>query len=695
MRRTLHILANSTLLLAALGGIPTESASAQTRTSSAQSVSRVNDFWKDANWSSIIENSKVHHGSAVQRSATVSGYAFTAEAAAAIAARGEVSASAMARVRNDMVLVEALVRSAAASQAMGSDALPAAIADRAAARLAALSGPATNEANRDLALAQARRAAEGQISREAGVAAAASAAGGLKNLMEVAASVQLLGGDGNPQDPAFVDELRRSSGEHIVTRAAANGFGLPPDLANRHAKDILKDVASLQSLGVDSLADPAIHDDLRRMGWHMVIRRQALRSLGLPDDAIISAHPEEILRQGAKLAGLNADHTDPRSYDVLRNMEAGRLSEANGKARLQAIADANGFVSADAWRDGILAAAGRGGGDQSGNSGNGQPGTGSGSGTGGDATSATRPPLPGTGGGGSTSSTPPAPGASGSSGSGQGGSGGDSTSEVGDGAVDLVVRISYNADGSYTATTMMCGSGGACETIGSERFTDTDGNGSYEGADGGTAPSKPAEGDYYGRVDSDGDGVDFEYEQSDSSGSSSGSNNSGSEGSGGQNGAGGESGSDAGNSGGGSGGSDDSAGRPSPERRYWLGAMQSYSVIMIANAANAEGNVIALMAGDFIRGTGNSTPVPEGASMGWTRPTGDVPIRDYLSNPGTAQLPLPSDPGPAPTPTPDPNRINPLPDSSVGGPPIQMPVIQQPRPVPSLGGSVPAPTPRR
>ncbi|QOJ15480.1 MAG: hypothetical protein HRU75_12885 [Planctomycetia bacterium] len=689
MRRTLHILANSTLLLAALGGIPTESAFAQTRTSSAQSVSRVNDFWKDANWSSIIENSKVHHGSAVQRSATVSGYAFTAEAAAAIAARGEVSAAAMARVRNDMVLVEALVRSVAASHAMGSDAESAALADRVAARLAASSGPAADEANRDLALTQARRAAEKQISREAGVAEAASAAGGLRNLMEVAGSVQLLGGDANPQDPAFANELRRSSREHIVARAAANGFGLPPDLANRHASDILKDTASLQSLGADSLADPAIHNDLRRMGWHMVIRRQALRSLGLPDDAIISAHPGEILRQGAKLQGLNADHTDPRSYDVLRNMEAGRLSEANGKARLQAIADANGFVSADAWRDGILAAAGRGGGDQSGNSGNGQPGTGSGSGgsstggagsgTGGDATSGTRPPLPGSGGSsgsssggsGSTPSAPPAQGASGSSGSGQGGSGGDSTTALGDGNVDIVVRVTHNADGSYTATAMMCDGGGTCETVGSpERFTDADGDGSYEGDKGGSSQSKPAEGDYLGDLDDDTNSVNYSYEEDGAANDSE------------------------------SGAADppaddsDAAGRPSPERRYWLGAMQSYSVIMIANSANAEGNIVALMAGDFIRGTGNSTPTPDGGVF-YTRPTGDVPIRDYLSNPGTAQPPPPSHSGPAPTPTPDPNRINPLPDSSTGGPPIQMPVFQEPRPVPGVGGSAPAPTPRR
>ncbi|MBK8913894.1 MAG: hypothetical protein IPM64_04690 [Phycisphaerales bacterium] len=670
MRRYLHILANSTLLLGAIGGFWAGSAVAQTRsTTSTQAVSRTFNFWSD-DWNVIVDNMKVHHGSAVQPAATLSGYAFTAEAAAAIAARGLVSAAAIASVQNDMVLTEALVRTPAAAQFVGADAVAPAIADRLAARLAPMAGPPQSEAGRDTSLILLRRAMNDAAATEAGVREAARAAGGLKDLMEVSAAVQLVGGDGNPQDPAFVNELRRSSREHIVTRAAANGLGLPPDLANRHAQDILKDAASLQSLGHDALWDPNFHNDIRRMGWQMAIRRQALRSQRLPDDAVISAQAGEILRQAAKVAGLGGDPSDTRSYDVIRNMEGGRMTEAKGRARLRAIADANGYTPPGP-------AVGNGG---TGGSGNGGGGTGSGGGTGAGAgagaADGTRPPLPGTGGstgrssggGSGTPGTPPAPGASDGE---QGGSGGDSTTALGDGNVDVVVRVTHNADGSYNATAMLCDSGGTCEAVGSsERFTDADGDGSYEGDKGGSSSSKPAEGDYYGDLDDNSNLVNYGYEADGAAG-------------------GGESGSadppaD----------DNDAAGIPSPERRHYLGAMQSYSVIMIAMRSNREGDMFALMAGDFLTGTGDSTPTPD--AVFYTRPTGDVPIRDYLSNPGQAQPPLPADPGAAPTPTPNPNQINPSPDSTTGGPPIQMPVIQlPPPPVPGVGSGAPAPAPRR
>lgn len=680
MRRYLHILANSTLLLGAFGGFCAGLAAGQSRsTTPAQTVSRTFDFWSD-DWNVIIENMSVHHGSAVQPAATLSGYAFTAEAAAAIAARGMVSAAAIARVRNDMVLTEALVRVSAPAQLVGADAAPWQIADRLAARLAPMAGPAPSDAGQDASLVLLRRALNDAAASEAGVQAAARAAGGLKNLMEVSAAVQTMGGDGNPQDPAFVNELRRSSREHIVTRAAANGLGLPPDLANRHAQDILTDAAFLQASGMgELLSDPAIQNDIRRMGWHMVKRRQALRSQGLPDDALISAHGDEILRQAAKVAGMGGDPSDLRSYDVIRSVEGGRMTEASGRARLRAIADANGYTPPQGPGSGSGGTSNGSGGGSSPGSGSGPTG-GAGSGAGAADAGGSRPPLPGSGGssgrssGGSsgTQTTPRAPGASGGPNGGeQGGSGGDSTSGVGDGNVEMVVRITHNSDGSYNASTMMCDGGGNCETLGStERFTDADGDGHYEGDQGGSSSSKPAEGDYSGDLDDDTNSVNYGYE-GDGTGD------------------GGESGSADPPA------DDDSAGYASPEARHFLGAMQSYSVIMIAIRANTEGNMVALMAGDFLTGTGDSTPTPDGG-VAYTRPTGDVPIRDYLSNPGQAQPPLPASPGAAPTPTPNPNQINPSPDSTTGGPPIQMPVIQlPPPPVPGAGGRAPAPAPRR
>lgn len=574
----------------------------------------------------------------VASSSTFSGKAFTSAAAAALINNNLVSETAMANLQNDMAMVALAMQVREAAEQIGAED-PAAVQDAFAARAAAASAAAPNATAQATVWMTTKRAANDAIAAGAGVRDAARAVGGVKQLLELEGALQAVGSELDVRDPAVVRDLRANSPAAIVARETAAAFGLPPSFANRFAQDLLRDVATLQLVGSElDLRDPGVQRGIMRDGWRVTIFREALRGLGLPGNApVAGADLQELMRQAGKIDLLGGDHSQVESYDVLRSMEMGGMGLAEGRARLQGIAGAAGGAGGNQAGVGTQPGAG----SQPGNSNSNSNSSSSGNTPRGGGRPASDGPSSqgGQQGQGSQGSQQPSTPAE------DPGTGGESDEGMQDGNVDMVVRVTHNSDGSYTATTMGCNSGG-CESYGSETYTDSDGDGDYEGDKGGQTPSKPAEGDYNGDMDQDGDGVDYAYEPDNSTNSDSSNSNSGDDSD--------TASDDTANSNSGddtSGSGSDVSFTPSDESRHRGNMWFGFDWVYLMSSLNGDAYTV-LTNGLNPNGTVDTTPAPDGSNVGWTRPTGDVPIRQWFGGDPTEDMPPPPSGTPEPVANP-------------------------------------------
>ena len=625
-----------------------------------------------------------HVRDALVPSNTLSGLAYSDTAIALICPTGEIPEDAVRRVKGDLLLVELLMQGRIVGRLMGVqdlDALVRAIAER----LAASADAPTNDTATATSWIIAKRAWNDQIATAMGVRDAAKAVGGVRRLAELVATLQLLGGEVHLQDlgsPEWAKKLREKSPDRIVAEAAAGVYGLPPAFANRYANDLLRDIATLELIGFESdrLRDPGVQRDILQQGWQMFTRGEVLKSLGLPGNAGISASPGEILRQASIVQLMGGNHSNPSSYGVVREFDRMALSLSKTVKKVNSqnnggqnpAAGSPGGSDSNATNSNTSAGPGPSPGDRPGsnpaspsspssNPGNtSNPGGSGGQPNGSQGTSTSPNGTNSSNSDGNSSHTPTDTSSS------------DDTTQSSDG-LTFEVETRQTSDHTFIATEIWIASDGTRYEGSSVEFSDGDGDGTYTAATdsnwGVYEGSMPADGSHAAERDEDGT-TTFQVDQSDTGGQSTTDS---------------QEQADAADS-------QSTEGSMTQDQYYarqrlWLGFSNVFLI------ANARGNFLALALGDFRTGTGNSTPVPEGGSVGWISPSSDQEIpRWFWGDPFEADAARSGDIVPREDPSSHGgNVINPTPDA-IGGPgaPYQIPSIL-PNTGPSPGGHVPMP----
>jgi len=626
-----------------------------------------------------------HVADALQPSNTLSGLWYYETAIRAICDAGSIPESAVRQVKGDLLLTELLKQAKTVGCLLGvedTDALVRAIAARLAPSADAAADPTATSAT----WITAKRAWNDEIAKALGVGDAARAVGGIRRLVEFVSILQILGQDIAPSDlrsSEWVRKLRNTSTDRIIAEAAAEGLGLPPSFANRHARDLLNDAATLQLIGFDgNLRDPGVQREIEKQGWRMFIRSQVLQSLGLPSNAGISASPAEIIRQASLVDLMGGDHSKPSNYAVVRDFDRGVLSlggaikkvNDNNNGGQNSNTNSRNNSNSNSTNPDSTAGPGSSPGDRPSSNPASTPATpsNSNSNTNTSGSSGTAPSGGQQSGGQSSNNNNNSSANSGGTDLPAGTPDSTPSGQSGDG-LTFEVETQQTGDHTFVATEIWIAADGTRYEGASVEFSDGDGDGTYTAATdsnwGTYEGSMPADGSHAAERDDEGT-TTFQVDQDDDSGQSSDSDA--------------QEQAEASDS--------SSSGSMTQDQYYarqrlWLGFSNTLLL------ANARGNLLALALGDFRTGTGNSTPVPEGGSVGWISPAGDQDIpRWFFGDPYEADAARSGEIVPREDQSSHGgNVINPGPDAPGGsGAPYQIPTVM-PNGGPGTSGHAPSP----
>ncbi len=330
-------------------------------------------------------------------------------------------------------------------------------------------------------------------------------------------------------------------------------YGIPKEeTRNMSAEDMLKVIGELQFFEAnEQVSNPEFWKDTRANGFDSAMGPVIRDKLGVPKGVLDGAPASEVLKDAGELQELGLEFGDANNWKLIddfqkgkmtgdqladrvnkpnagkRNSGAGNVGGGNSGNRQQGAGQPlPGVEGPDSSGLGGMPPAGHNSGGQksSGNSPAGQPNTPNrqgpagppaGSATGGNSAPSTGsessgPPNSGAGSsGGTTGNTDGAGSKTGQQDSGgsptRGGLDGGVTSNdsdddgfkvEGSGLSGSYVLVLHNADGSFTASIIESDGNGNTSVMRTETFTDSDGDGTYEGDDGGNTSGKPAQGIY-------------------------------------------------------------------------------------------------------------------------------------------------------------------------------------------------------
>ncbi len=396
-----------------------------------------------------------------------------------------------------------------------------------------------------------------------------------EDMLKVVGNLQVLAAEDQITNPQFWKDANANGFDSALAPVIRDKFGIPKDATkDMTPEDMLKVVGNLQVFAAeDQITNPQFWKDANANGFDSAMGPIIRDQLGVPHDVLKGAPASKVLKDAGELQTLGLEFGDANNWKLIDDFHNGKITGGQFVDRI------NGPKAGN--RNSSVGSAG------SVNSGNGSQGSGqplpgiegpdspgldgmpsvgrnseeqksSGNDLGsqsnspkqegpagtrpGSAAGNTSPPNTG-----SESRGAPSSGAGGSGGTagntggagsnnGQqdsGGLGGATTSNDSDedgfkvegGFSGSYVVVTHNADGSFTARVIESDGNGHSSVIQTETYTDSNGDGTYQGDKGGESESKPNQGIYEGNETDEGTTYNYESDSSstDSSDSSSGS----------------------------------------------------------------------------------------------------------------------------------------------------------------------------
>ena len=323
--------------------------------------------------------------------------------------------------------------------------------------------------------------------------------------------------------PAEAREMELNAALNLgKRRIVQEQLGIPKEATKDMAAEEMLDVVGQLELfdSRDQVANPKFWEDTTTKGFDSALGPIIKDKLGVPKDIRPGSPASKILEDAGELQNLGLDFGEPGNWQLLDDFQQGKIGKNQFDDLVNKSKDGKGTGTGNS-RTGSPA------GTNPGDSGTGRGNTGGNTNTppsGSDATN-----LPGPGG----AATPPGSDqqssekkndSSGTSGT----SPADSQQQHNAGnlegdeiqAVDPVTYtavVTHNADGSFTVTIYENDGAGNSTEVGTETYTDTEGDGTYEGDKGGSSEGKPAN----GSSSTSSDKQEYNFDDSDSDSSSS------------------------------------------------------------------------------------------------------------------------------------------------------------------------------